>query len=55
MQVVVRSLTKEKNMSFYRLHFYLQTDFQKAPNDAINIFDVDGVTTLQNIVSNVAF
>jgi hypothetical protein len=41
MQVVIQKLIKP-NMAFYTLHFYLQTKFQKAPRNEINLFDLDG-------------
>jgi hypothetical protein len=46
---------KEKEVKFYRLHFDLQTEFQKAPKDEINILDLDGETELGSIVTSVSF
>jgi hypothetical protein len=39
----------QKGETFYRLHFYLQTKLQKAPNDKINKFVSDGRTLFSDL------
>ncbi len=45
----------QKNMKYYRLHFYLQTKFQEVPNDTIHVYDLDGRTQLEDIVHMAKF
>jgi len=35
--------------NYYRLHFYLQTEFQMAPDNEVNKFHVDGTTSLTTL------
>ena len=39
----------KKGVTFYRLHFYLQTSFQLAPKNEINKFYLDGKTPLASM------
>jgi len=38
-----------KEATFYRLHFYLQTEFQMAPDNEVNKFHIDGTTSLTTL------
>ena len=35
--------------NYYRLHFYLQTEFQMAPDNEVNKFHIDGTTSLTTL------
>ncbi len=38
-----------KEATYYRLHFYLQTEFQMAPDNEVNKFHIDGTTSLTTL------
>jgi hypothetical protein len=36
-------------MNYYWLHFYLQTEFQMAPDNEVNKFHIEGITSLTTL------
>jgi len=39
----------KKEATYYLLHFYLQTEFQMAPDNEVNKFHIDGTTSLTTL------
>ena len=39
----------KKGADYYRLHIYLQTEFQMAPDNEVNMFHIDGTTSLTTL------